>query len=411
MGFKEGMYWAFKYYMSYIERAEKGKGIEGLFQEQDLGFEQSDGFIEKAGVTISAGGDLLPTEHLNASNSAHLWEDIKGFYYDADIVTANLESPFADGGKIGYLVKNIADSPKLNNRRDVFDILVDKGQGINFFSTANNHALDQGEEGLVSTLDFLDSKGYPHVGTARSRAERDRPVIVARNGMKIAFISYTFSLNKSVIPEGRDYLVNHLRLNQPDVDIGRIKEQVAEAKAAGADSVIACLHWSLEFESYPTAHLISTAHRIAECGIDVIIGNHAHTVQPIECYNYKEDVGGADRKCLIVYALGDLVSSNQPGVNSNLGNLAKFRISKGLASGKECLRVISLEIMPIYIHHRMEANECLDFCLLDLAKLSAEIQRGESAVVITKKERRDIIRLDRLAKKLFRPAIWATKPS
>lgn len=406
MGFSEGMYWSFKYYVRYIERAERGKGIEELFAAQDLSCAPGDGFVENSGFTISAGGDLLPTEHLGADNAARLWDDVKGFYYDADLVTANLESPFAEGGPTGYLAKRITDTPKLNNRRDIFDLLVDQGRGINFLSTANNHALDQGEAGLLSTLDFLDAKGYPHVGTARSKEERDRPVLVERNGIKVAFVSYTFSLNKSEIPEGKDYLVNHLRLNQPEVDIGRIKADVAGARAAGADAVVACLHWSLEFESYPTAHLIATAHRLAESGLDVIIGNHAHTVQPIECYRYLDRQSGEERRTLIFYALGDLVSSNQSGTNSKLGNLVKFRVAKGSAGGKERVRVSALEILPIYIYHRMDGNDCRDFRILDLAKLCDEIRKGERSIPLAEGEARDVLRLEKLARKLFRPAAW-----
>ena len=410
MDFKEGMYWAFKYYVRYIEKAERGKGLERFFDKQDLAFAPGDGFVEECSCTISAGGDLLPTEHLKAGNSKLLWSEVRDFYYGADLVTANLESPFAESASARYLAKPIAETPNLNNSRDIFDILVDGGRGINFFSTANNHALDQGEEGLVSTLDFLDAKGYPHVGTARSREERDKPVIVERNGIKVAFISYTFSLNKSAIPEGKDYLVNHLRLNHGGVDIGRIQRQVKEAKAAGADAVVACLHWSLEYESYPTEQLIETAHRLAESGIDVIIGNHAHSVQPIECYRHKDGGTGEEKRSLIIYALGDLVSSNQPGTDSNLGNLAKFRISKGRSGGKACVRVNSLEILPIYIYHRMEGGECVDFRLLDLARLSDGIRAGKNTIPVTEDEGKDILRLERLAKKLFGPATWSVGP-
>lgn len=406
MDFKEGMYWAFKYFARYIEKGERGKGLEAFFAGQDLSFAPDGDFAESRSCVISAGGDLLPTEHLRTDNSGHLWDDLRGFYYDADLVTANLESPFAEGVPARYLAKVITETPNLNNRRDFMDILTDGGKGIRFFSTANNHALDQGEAGLTSTLDFLDARGYLHVGTARSREERDRPVIVDLDGIKVGFISFTFSLNKSVIPEGKEYLVNHVRLNRPDVDLGRIRDQARAAKSAGADAVVAFLHWSLEYESYPTGHLIETAHRLAECGIDAIIGNHAHTVQPIECHRYTDYETGRQRQSLILYALGDLVSSNQPGSNSKLGCLARLRISKGMAGGVECARVSGLEIKPFYIYHGMRGEECVDFRLLDLAKLSDGIRSGEPPVPVPENERKDILRLEALAKKLLGTAKW-----
>ena len=91
---------------------------------------------------------------------------MRDFYFKADLVTANLESPFAQTADASYVPSVIMDTPIINSRRDIFDRITDDGKGINFFSTANNHALDAGVDGLVSTLDFLDAKGYPHVGTA-----------------------------------------------------------------------------------------------------------------------------------------------------------------------------------------------------------------------------------------------------
>ena len=405
MDFKETMYWCFKYFVKYIEKAEKGKGIEAFFDKQDLSFAYSDGFVEKTHFTLSAGGDILPTGGLSLENSGQLWDDVRDFYYKADLVTANLESPVTDTAPVKYVSTVLTEAPLLNNGRDIFDRLVDGGKGISFFSTANNHTLDQGEEGLISTLKFLDAKGYPHVGSARSREERNKPVIVERNGVKVAFLSWTFSLNKSIIPDGKDYLVNHLRLNQAGVDISRIQRQVNDAKAAGADVVVACLHWTMEFESYPTEHLMKTGHRLIESGIDVIIGNHAHTIQPMECHRYQDKETGEERKGLIIYALGDLVSANHTGFNSKLGNLAKIRISKGEAGDKQSVRITSLEIMPIYIYQDMKGETCTDFRILRLSKLASDLRSGRPTVNIPEKEGKEIERLDQLARKLLGPAL------
>ena len=404
MDFKETMYWCFKFFVKYIEKPERGKGLESFFENQDFSFSCADRFVEKSSFTIGTGGDLLPTEHLRVDNSGRLWNDISDFYYKADLVMANLESPIADAAPVSYVTKVFTGMPFLNNGQDIFERLVDGGKGINFFSTANNHTLDQGEEGLISTLNFLDAKGYPHVGSARTTEERDCPLMIDRNGIKIAFLSWTFSLNKSIIPEGKDYLVNHLRLNHQGIDISRIQRQVKDAKAAGADAVVACLHWGLEYESYPTAPLIQTGHRLIESGIDAIIGNHAHTVQPIECYCYKDKETGEDKKGLIIYALGDLVSANHPGFNSRLGALARIRFSKGEADGKSCVRITSLDIMPFYIYQEMKGDLCSDFRILRLKKLAADLRSGMKTVDIPEKEAREIERLDKLARKLLGPA-------
>jgi poly-gamma-glutamate capsule biosynthesis protein CapA/YwtB (metallophosphatase superfamily) len=404
MDFKEVMYWCFKFFVKYIEKAERGKGIESFFENQNFSFNYTDGFVEKSSFTIGTGGDILPTEYFSLDNSTRLWDDVRDFYYNADLVMANLESPMTGNVPISYASKVVTGAPRLNNGQNLFERLVDNGKGINFFTTANNHTLDQDEEGLISTLDFLDAKGYPHVGSARSPEERDCPVIIERNGIRIAFLSWTFSLNKSTIPAGKDYLVNHLRLNQPDIDISRISRQVRDARAAGADAVVACLHWSLEYESYPTEHLIKTGHRLIECGIDAIIGNHAHTVQPIECYSYSDRETGEERKGLIIYALGDLLSANHPGYNSRIGNLARIRFSRGEAGGKSCIRITSLDILPFYIYQEMKDGSCVDFRLLRLNKLAQDLRSGKATVNIPQEEAREIERLEKLTQKLLGPA-------
>ena len=150
-----------------------------------------------------------------------------------------------------------------------------------------------GEEGLIETLEFLDSRGYPHVGTARSPEERDKVAMVEKGGVKVAFVSFTFGTNTSKIPEGKAHLVNSLRLNKPDEDLSPLATQIAAARAAGADFVVALLHWSLEFETYPATNIVAMGHRVAELGVDAIIGNHPHNVQPIEKHRFADKaIGG-----------------------------------------------------------------------------------------------------------------------
>ena len=403
--FEEQMASVFKYFVHPVERGEKGKGTERFFAGQDLSFASKDGFVEKSAFTISAGGDLLPSEHIRPDNTTHVWDEVRDFFFDADLVTANLESPFAETAGASYVPNVIMDTPIINSRRDIFDRIVDDGKGINFLSTANNHALDAGVDGLLSTLDFLDAKGYPHVGTSRSAAERDRPVIVERNGIKVAFIAFTYSINEHLNPENQDYLVNHVRLNHPGVDIGPIQKQAAAARAAGADLVVACLHWSFEYQAYPRASLIDTGHRIIESGVDVILGNHAHHSQPIECYDYTDSATGETKKGLIFYALGELFSAHQPSYNSRLGNLAKFRVSKGEAGGKPSVRITSLEILPVYLYRDKKDNFCRDYRVLDMRRLVKSLQDGRSPFEFSKEERKAIFRLDRLMNKILGPAL------
>ena len=255
-------------------------------------------------------------------------------------------------------------------------------------------------------LDFLDERGYPHVGTARSPEERDAVVMIERCGVKVAFISFTFALNWKEPPKGKEYLANYLRLNKPDTDIAPIARQVAAARAAGADAIVACLHWSLEFESYPVRNVVGMGHKLIELGIDVIIGNHPHNIQPIEKYSYVDKVTGSRKAGLIMYALGDLISVREKVLpNSHLGLLAHVKISKGRIGGKDCARVSGLEILPTYLYPKMEKGVCGDFRILDFRKLARELCEGKNRLGLSRMQIREIHRLEALMNKVLYAAL------
>lgn len=397
----EKYWWGYKYLCGPVEDEEPGSGLEAYFRGQDLDFAPRDGFAEKSGMTLCVGGDILAHAGLNPGTTASLWDEVRGFYFSGDLACANLESPVASSMPPRYLPASILEHGGMNNTPGMFDRVVDGGDGVDLFSTANNHCLDQGEAGLRETLDFLDARGYPHVGTARSADERDAVVMVERGGVKLAFISYTFSVNWAGLPEGREYLANYVRLNKPDTDISAIAGQVEAARAAGADAVVALLHWGVEFESYPATNMVAMGHRLIELGIDVIVGNHPHNVQPMERYAYV-DGRGERREGLILYALGDLLSIHRTLPNSRLGCLARVRISKDRIGG---VRVSSLEILPIYLYARKRRGLCVDYRLLDFRKLVGELRAGHNRFSLGGSEKREIFRLEVLMDKVLYAAL------
>lgn len=389
-------WWKYKYYLRQIEKAEKGKGIEHFFRQQNLAF-RPENFQKESEFTLTAGGDLLPGSEITPRTTEHLWDDIREFYFNADTVYANLETPFAISQQVGNAPKSgITDAPTLNGTPEMFRRFVNGGKGITFFSTANNHCLDAGESGLIETLNFLDVQGYPHVGTARTKEERDEIPIIEKNGIKIAFVAYTFSLNGKETPAGKEYMANYIRLNKPDSDIHLIRQHVFSARQKGADIVIACLHWSLEFESYPIENVIRMGHRVLEeTGADVILGNHAHVIQPLEKYHFTDPASGEEKDGLIAYSLGNLVSDfNTKNCRTSL--LLKIKFAKGVQKEKQKTIIEDLEIKPIYTFKEYNSGECTDFRLLDFLKLTAELREGNNRFGFSKKGQKEIFRLERL---------------
>jgi poly-gamma-glutamate synthesis protein (capsule biosynthesis protein) len=162
-------------------------------------------FTEK--VTIGAIGDILIHESVykdafNGSkyNFDPMFGNVKGLLEKPDILTANQES-IAGGTELG-----LSGYPSFNSPYEVLDALVHAG--VDMVSTANNHSLDKGEKGIQSEIHYLDSIGLPYVGSFRNEQDQKTLRIIEKNGIKVAFLAYTFGTNGIKVPPGKDYLVN-----------------------------------------------------------------------------------------------------------------------------------------------------------------------------------------------------------
>lgn len=167
-------------------------------------------------------------------------------------------------------------------------------------STANNHSIDKGESGIISTLDALDEIGISHTGTYRSVEEQDTILVKEANGVKIAFLSFTYGTNGIPVPKGKEYLVNL-------IDEELILKQINLAKEQNVDMICASMHWGIEYAQKQNQEQERLAELLFQNGVDIIIGNHAHVVEPMEKRNIiLED--GTEKEVFVVYALGNFVS-------------------------------------------------------------------------------------------------------
>jgi poly-gamma-glutamate synthesis protein (capsule biosynthesis protein) len=162
-------------------------------------------------------------------------------------------------------------------------------------TTASNHSWDQGFEGVVTTADLLEENGVPHVGTFRSAEERAEPVVLTTDeGVRVGLVAGTFSLNGFVMPADEEFAVS---MSDADDLLG----QARAARAAGAEIVVIHLHWGNEYVHEPSAEQIALAEQLtASPDVDLVLGEHAHVVQPITKVNGK----------WVVYGLGNHVAQN-----------------------------------------------------------------------------------------------------
>ncbi|MEW6182334.1 MAG: CapA family protein [Bacillota bacterium] len=256
---------------------------------------------KKTEITLAAAGDLLM--HLPVVYSDYdaekksfdfgpVFAPIEPYLNSADYTVANLETRLAgpERGYHGYPLFNTPAGLAWHMKKI----------GVDLLSTANNHSLDMGWDGIVTTLDNLDAAGLAHVGTYRNEAERAKPFIVDVKGVKLAFLNHTAITNGLPLPAGRDYAVNLL-------DREKVITEAQAARKAGADLVVAIIHMGVEYRRFPEESQRELTTGLCVYGVDVVINSHPHVVQPIEKVSVER--GGVKRDCVAAHSLGNFVSA------------------------------------------------------------------------------------------------------
>ena len=216
---------------------------------------------------------------------------------DADFTMGNLE------GTIGqYRTIPCSGYPRFNAPEAALAPLRDCG--VDLLTLANNHMLDRWEGGVENTLDNVEKYGFAHVGAYRNPAEKQRPVICEVNGIRFGFLAYTQYTN-TMENRGTDWraveLVPYLLRADFRGDVKRLRE-------AGAEVVIAFPHWGGEFLRAPDVSQKIIAEQLARAGMDIILGSHAHMVQPTALQYVTVD--GVDKQVLNVYCMGNFISDH-----------------------------------------------------------------------------------------------------
>jgi poly-gamma-glutamate synthesis protein (capsule biosynthesis protein) len=366
---KQQLYFGYKYYFRAILHGEKGAGVEQHFQSQAERFEPPQTTAHTPKLTLSSGGDLMPYFCITTSQCQKLWQESGDFFFNTDLVVGNLETPLHPKKPASYVPEVMLSNMYFNANEDMFSVFSGFGKfkGFDVLSTANNHSLDQGEEGVIETLQFLDAQKIAHVGTARSVEERDQFPILEKNGFKIAFLSYTFSLNALVCPPNKSYLANHLNLNEANPDISLIVEQAKRARENGAEFLIAFLHMGCAYQPYPSKVIVDNMHQICkETGIDLVLGGHPHNAQPITFLDIKDPFSGQNKQTTIVYSQGDFIAYD---IHKwcKLPLLLKFELSK--IEGNVVLT--NLQAKLFYNYAKIHNGNVQALQLLDYQKLCA----------------------------------------
>ncbi|NGQ95948.1 CapA family protein [Brevibacillus sp. SYP-B805] len=209
---------------------------------------------------------------------------VKTLFQQDDCTIANLETPVTERGTPAPNKEYVYKSPPAA-------IPPLKAAGMDVVNLANNHSMDQGEEGLLDTFRILEENGIDYVGAGADATRAYQPVMVERNGIKVAFLGFS-----RVVPNVGWYAGT----SKPGVAISYEPTRAAEAIAAArkqADLVVVIAHWGQEKVDYPVDHQKELARAYIHAGADLVVGSHPHVLQGFESYNGK----------WIAYSLGNFV--------------------------------------------------------------------------------------------------------
>jgi poly-gamma-glutamate capsule biosynthesis protein CapA/YwtB (metallophosphatase superfamily) len=231
--------------------------------------------------SVVASGDILP--HIPVVDRASLVAGGVGYDFRAmfrlveptiaaaDLAICHLETPIAPpGDEIDPIPPDYGIPPEI--------VAGIASAGYDRCSLASNHAMDKGAAGIDTTLDTFDANGLGHAGMARTPDEAE-PQVFDLGGVPVAHLSYTFGWNGRPAANGEQWRSNLL-------DADRVVADAQQARNEGARFVVVSIHWGAEGSTEVLPQQRDAAEAITASGtVDLIIGHHAHVIQPIEQIN------------------------------------------------------------------------------------------------------------------------------
>jgi len=242
-------------------------------------------------------GDLVPTQSnielfKNADIKALLGEELLSLWRSADARIFNLEVPLTDQeSPIDKCGPNLI-SP------------TEEIKGINalnpsLITLANNHILDQGEQGLFSTMDILTKNNIPFVGAGNNIFEASKPYIIKQDGFKIGI--YTCAEHEFSIATEKTAGANPFDPLESLDHISDLKEK--------CDYVVVLYHGGKEHYRYPSPNLKKVCRKMVDKGANLIVCQHSHCIGCFEEYD----------NATIIYGQGNIIFNKQDNEFWNSG--------------------------------------------------------------------------------------------
>ena len=328
-------------------------------------------------TTISFVGDVYTSVDQIAAVSrsdgtydfSQVFMGIEDLLVNTDYAVANFETTMVDGESFGT-------EPYYNAPVQLAGTL--RSLGIRLVSTANTYMLNNGIEGLQSTRAYLSQANLKSVGTYLSQQERDvngGAYIREIHGIRFAFLSYTKGTDSVMMPDGCEYAMNTLYTDYSDywTDLrkSQIRSDIQAVKDAGAEIIIALVHWGSEYGRSVSDPQKEVADLLLGNGVDVIVGTHSHLVNEMG-YREVELSDGTTKTCFVAYGIGDFYSdpAQENAQTSLILNLTFARDESGTVS------ITEAGYIPLF-QHITDTEHGRNFELVDVYRTLATLYRTE----------------------------------
>lgn len=330
---------------SHIDKSNKSEELKNEIKEN------------KSEVEIFAMGDIIFHQPIvknykteNSFDFTPIFQNISEDINEADIAIANFEGSVNSN-------RALSGFPLFNFPKESISSL--KNVGFDVLSTANNHCLDTGIDGLAETISVINENNMKSFGTFTE--DIDKGIVVEEKGIKIGLISFTDTLNgMDSLMRGKEYSVNNFS-QDVESDIKKLKDK--------SDIVIVYPHWGNEYQLVPNERQIYLKEKLQEYGADIILGSHPHVLQKYEVEEKN------NKKYFTIYSMGNALSNQRvenlkkSGVDT--GAIVKLIIEKDNNTKDTNLK--SYGVYPTYVD-RYRKNGKLNY---DIIKLEDVVEGGK----------------------------------
>lgn len=298
-------------------------------------------------IVLGGTGDIMVhKKQLEDASYTARYEDGFTYYFEhnfkyivpalqyPDLMFGNLETVFA-GTAVPY-----TGFPNFNTPDSLAPAL--KNAGFDVLTNANNHSLDQGKDGLLRTISILKENGFYHTGTFQSIEDYNTPLIIDVNGVKVGVLAgaYAYQNLGSLEDDEQEYMIS---VSSEEY----LKSEVNDLKKAGAQIIVASMHWGYEKQYELYDDQIELAPILVKAGVNVIFGHHPHILQPIEYMEVTLDDGSIN-SAVVCWSLGNFLA-NTPMRLEQEGAICYVYLSFDPVT--EQVTIDKTQVLPTYIFY------------------------------------------------------------